>query len=87
MSLRESLHFVFFLGNAMSGVDPSDATSTLDRITYIPSPGGNLEGVVVGIPTEYHIAEISDCVSVKFCRPTAPAMLLQCFPPFVFRDV
>lgn len=47
------------VANAMSGADPNDATCTIEPMSYVPPLGGNLDGITVGIPREYHVSELT----------------------------
>eukprot|EP00041_Stephanoeca_diplocostata_P033589 m.1114893 g.1114893 ORF g.1114893 m.1114893 type:complete len:502 (-) comp24368_c0_seq28:3753-5258(-) len=57
--LSRSVRMATVAANAMSGPDVNDATSTLGSTSFVPEIGGDLTGVTVGIPRQYHIAELA----------------------------
>ena len=58
--LARSVRDAALVANHMSGVDGVDSTCVMEATTFLPEPGGRLDNVRVGIPQEYHIAELSD---------------------------
>lgn len=61
--LATSVADAAIVANVMSGHDVNDSTSLdLPPTTFVPQPGLRLDGLRVGIPHEYHVAEIADDV-------------------------